>query len=106
MRQLAGNAIANGLPWDAGLAALTRVPAQTFGAGAELGTIEVGKRADLVLWDGDPLDVIHLAEQVWLGGKAQPMRSRQTKLRDRYLHVEPSRSTGALPLAYPSSSTP
>jgi len=47
MRQLAGNAVANGLPWEAALAALTRIPAETFGAGAELGTIEVGKRADL-----------------------------------------------------------
>jgi len=101
MRQLAGNAVANGLPWEAGLAALTRIPAQTFGAGAELGSIEVGKRADLVLWDGDPLDVIHLAEQVWLGGKAQPMRSRQRELRDRYLSAEPDRSAGAWPLAYP-----
>jgi len=102
MRQLAGNAVANGLPWEAGLAALTRIPADTFGAGDELGTIEVGKRADLVLWNGDPLDVIHLAEQVWLGGHAQPMRSRQTELRDRYLRVEPDRAAGTMPLAYPT----
>jgi len=101
MRQLAGNAVANGLPWEAGLAALTKIPADTFGAGAELGSIEVGKRADLVLWDGDPLDVINLAEKVWLGGHAQPMHSRQTKLRDRYLHTEADRAAGALPRAYP-----
>ncbi|MBJ7517887.1 MAG: amidohydrolase, partial [Stenotrophomonas sp.] len=36
-------------------------------------------------WEGDPLDVAHYAEQVWLGGRAMPMRSRQTELRDRYL---------------------
>jgi len=101
LRQLAGNAVANGLPWEAGLAALTRIPAESFGAGAQLGSIEVGKRADLVLWDGDPLDVIHLAEQVWLGGQAQPMRSRQSELRDRYLRAAPDRAAGALPLAYP-----
>jgi len=103
MRQLAGNAVANGLPWEAGLAALTRIPADTFGVGHELGTIEVGKRADLVLWNGDPLDVIHLADKVWLGGYAQPMLSRQTELRDRYLRAEPDRAAGALPLAYPST---
>lgn len=85
MRQLAGNAVANGLPWQDGLAGLTRVPAQVLGVGERIGTIEVGKLADLVLWEGDPLDVGHYAEQVWLGGRAMPMRSRQTELRDRYL---------------------
>lgn len=84
MRQLAGNAVANGLAWDDGLAGLTRVPAQALGVGDRLGTIEPGKLADLVLWEGDPLDVGHYAEQVWLGGRAMPMRSRQTELRDRY----------------------
>ncbi|WP_411852105.1 amidohydrolase family protein [Stenotrophomonas sp. LGBM10] len=85
MRQLAGNAVANGLPWADGLAGLTRVPAQVLGVGDRIGTIEPGKLADLVLWEGDPLDVGHYAEQVWLGGRAVPMRSRQTELRDRYL---------------------
>ena len=84
MRQLAGNAVANGLAWGDGLAGLTRVPAQALGVGDRLGTIEPGKLADLVLWEGDPLDVGHYAEQVWLGGRAMPMRSRQTELRDRY----------------------
>jgi len=84
-RQLAGNAVANGLPWAEGLAGLTRVPAQVLGVGDRIGTIEPGKLADLVLWEGDPLDVGHYAEQVWLGGRAVPMRSRQTELRDRYL---------------------
>ncbi|WMJ70462.1 amidohydrolase family protein [Stenotrophomonas sp. 24(2023)] len=85
MRQLAGNAVANGLPWADGLAGLTRVPAQVLGVGDQIGTLDVGKRADLVLWEGDPLDVAHYAEQVWLDGRAQPMRSRQSDLRDRYL---------------------
>ena len=85
MRQLAGNAVANGLPWADGLAGLTRVPAQVLGVADQIGSIEPGKRADLVLWEGDPLDVAHYAEQVWLGGRTMPMRSRQTELRDRYL---------------------
>jgi len=104
MRQRAGNAVAHGgLPWDAGLAALTRIPAETFGVGAEIGTIEVGKRADLVLWDGDPLDVAHLAEHIWLDGRAQPMGSRQAQLLRRYLRGEPDRAAGAWPLAYPAT---
>jgi imidazolonepropionase-like amidohydrolase len=98
VRQLAGNAVANGLPWDAGLAGLTTVPASALGVGGEIGnTIAVGQRADLVLWSGDPLDVANVARQVWLDGRAIPMRSRQTELRDRYLHPD----TG-LPRTYPS----
>jgi hypothetical protein len=41
--------------------------------------------ADLVLWSGDPLEVTTTAQQVWIGGNAIPMRSRQTELRDRYV---------------------
>ena len=97
IRQLAGNAVANGLPWEAALAGLTSVPAAATGVAGELGTIAIGQRADLVLWSGDPLDVANVAQQVWMDGRAIPMRSRQTELRDRYLHVE----TG-LPRAYPN----
>ena len=95
VRQLAGNAVANGLPWEAGLAGLTSVPAQAFGLSAQRGRIEVGQVADLVLWTGDPLEVNTLAEQVWFAGKPASMRSRQTELRDRYLAPQ-----GALPRAY------
>jgi hypothetical protein len=84
VRQLAGNAVAHGLPWDAALAAITRAPAEIFGQ-ADRGRIAVGQRADLVLWSGDPLEVTSAAEAVWIDGAAQPMRSRQTELRDRYL---------------------
>ena len=95
VRQLAGTAVAHGLPWEAGLAGLTSVPAQAFGLSAQRGRIEVGQVADLVLWTGDPLEVNTLAEQVWFAGKPASMRSRQTELRDRYLAPE-----GALPRAY------
>jgi hypothetical protein len=101
IRQLAGNAVANGLPWDAALAGLTSVPASALGVGNELGTITVGQRADLVLWSGDPLDVAHVAQQVWLDGRAIPMRSRQTELRDRYLRSPAPADAGGLPRAYP-----
>ena len=84
VRQGAGVAVAHGLPWDAALAALTSTPADVFGLGAAAGRITPGSPADLVLWSGDPLEVTSVAEQVWIGGKAQSMRSRQTELRDRY----------------------
>lgn len=84
-RQLAGNAVAHGLPWEAGLAAITSGPAGIFGIGEEHGRIEKGQSADLVLWSGDPLEVTTVAEQVWIAGSPMPMRSRQTELRDKYL---------------------
>lgn len=85
IRQTAGVAVANGLPWDAALAALTRVPAEIFSVGDRCGSIERDRRADLVLWSGDPLEVTTLPERVFIDGKLQPDRSRQTELRDRYL---------------------
>ena len=103
MRQLAGNAVAHGLPWDDALAGLTRVPARTFGVDGELGAIAPGLRADLVLWDGDPLDVASLASRVWFDGRAIDMRSRQTELRDRYLRAEPVHARGERPRAWPAS---
>ncbi len=103
VRQLAGNAVANGLPWEDGLAGLTRVPAEALGVGDRIGSIAPGKIADLVLWDGDPLEVSALAQQVWLGGRATPMRSRQTELRDRYLRADAPAEAGGLPRAYPAA---
>jgi hypothetical protein len=85
LRQGAGVAVAHGLPWEAALAALTRNPAQLFGVSDRNGSIERGHPADLVLWSGDPLEVTTLADAVFIQGVAQPMRSRQTELRDRYL---------------------
>ena len=95
IRQAAGNAVANGLSWEDGLASITRVPAQALGVGDKLGRIEVGMQADLALWDGDPLEVSTLAEAVWMHGTSMPLRSRQTQLRDRYLQ-----DPGTLPRAY------
>ncbi|HNS28065.1 MAG TPA: amidohydrolase family protein [Steroidobacteraceae bacterium] len=85
IRQLAGNAVAHGLPWDVALAGLTSTPADIFGVARSRGRIAVGQVADLVLWSGDPLEVTSVAEQVWTAGTPVVMRSRQTELRDRYL---------------------
>ena len=85
LRQTAGVAVAHGLPWDAGLAGLTSVPAEIFGVSDRFGTIERGRLADLVVWSGDPLDVTSLPDRVFIAGRLQPDRSRQTELRDRYL---------------------
>lgn len=84
IRQLAGNAVATGLPWTAALAAVTLNPAALYGLDNTLGSLEVGKQASFVVWDGDPLEVTSAAVQVYAAGKAVPMKSRQTELRDRY----------------------
>ncbi len=98
----AGNTVAQasvpggvGLTRGQALAAMTRVTAQIFGL-TDLGTLEVGKRADVVVWDGDPLELTSAPVSVMIDGVAQPMVSRQTLLRDRYLSLAP----GTLPLQY------
>lgn len=89
LRQAAGNAVANGLPWEAALAGLTSNPAQIFSLADGAGVLEPGNRADVVVWSGDPLEVTSVAEQVIIGGQAIPMVSRQTLLRDRYMPENP-----------------
>jgi len=98
----AGNAVAQaavpggvGLTRGQALAAITRAPAQIFGL-ADLGTLEAGKRGDVVLWDGDPLELTSAPTAVFIDGVAQPMQSRQLQLRDRYRDLAPA----ALPKAY------
>ena len=95
LRQIAGNAVANGLAYEAGLAAMTISPAVIFALGDEYGSIEEGSIADLVIWSTDPLDVTSVADQVIIDGKMVKMVSRQTLLRDRYLPVDPE-----MPRAY------
>jgi len=82
--QLAGNAVANGLPWDVAFAAVTRGPAEIFGVGSSLGRLERNYLADVVIWDGDPLQVTSAPTAVFIEGVEQPLVSRQTRLRDRY----------------------
>jgi imidazolonepropionase-like amidohydrolase len=81
--QLAGNAVANGLPWNAAFAAVTRGPAEIFGANG-LGRLERNYLADVVIWDGDPLQVTSAPTAVFIEGVEQSLTSRQTQLRDRY----------------------
>ena len=86
--QEAGNAVAHGLDWDAALRAITLTPAEIYGVDATSGSLEAGKAADVVIWPGDPLELTHYPEQVFIKGEEMPMVSRQTLLRDRYLQEE------------------
>lgn len=85
LRQAAGIAVAYGLTWADALASVTTVPAKIFGL--KRGELTVGAPADVVVWDGDPLETSTLARAVIIDGVEQPMTSRQTKLLQRYRKV-------------------
>jgi len=80
----AGAAAAFGLSKDEALKSVTLYPAQILGVGDRLGSIEVGKIADLQITDGDPLEDATHCEQVLIGGRVIPMESRQTRLFHKY----------------------
>lgn len=80
----AGFAVAYGLPYDEALKAITLNVAEMFGFGDSLGSLDVGKTANVVMANGDPLDVRTDVKQVYIQGVAVPMVTRQTKLRDEY----------------------
>ncbi|HRP35679.1 MAG TPA: amidohydrolase family protein [Gammaproteobacteria bacterium] len=84
--QGAGVAVANGLPWRTGLEAITANPARIWGL-ERVGQLQPGFDADVVIWDGDPLEVTSFPDAVYIKGRAVPMVSRQTLLRDRYLKL-------------------
>ncbi|MBN8714258.1 MAG: amidohydrolase family protein [Xanthomonadales bacterium] len=96
--QAAGNAVANGLPWLDALKALMLNPARIYGMDQDLGTLEQGKLADVVVWSADPLELSSAADQVFIAGRKIPMVSRQTMLRDRYLQEMQGKQ--ALPAGY------
>ncbi|MEK7264790.1 MAG: amidohydrolase family protein, partial [Pseudomonadota bacterium] len=94
--QVAGNAVANGLPYHAALAALTINPAKIYGVADRLGSLEIGKAADVVIWDGDPFETSTRPIAVLIDGRVTSLKNRQTMLRDRYKDL----SKGDLPIAY------
>ena len=73
-----------GLDRDEALKAITLYPAQILGAGDRVGSIEVGKSADLQITSGDPLEITTQVEQVIIAGRAISMETRQTRLFHKY----------------------
>ena len=80
----AGYAVAYGLPYDEALKSITLNPAEIFGVADKLGSLDAGKTANVVIANGDPLDVRTSVKQVYIDGIAIPMVTRQTRLRDQY----------------------
>jgi len=102
-RQYAANLVAlqkipgaTGVSWGEALAMITSRPAQAVGMGSEIGSLAPGRRADVVIWSGDPLEGASAAEQVFIDGVRQPLQTHQTRLLERYRYL-PRRD---LPEAY------
>lgn len=102
-RQYAGNLVAlrnvpgaTGVSWGEALAMITSRAAEAVGLGREIGSLLPGRRGDVVIWSGDPLEGSSAAEMVYIDGVQQPLVTHQTRLRDRYRHL-PRRD---LPEAY------
>jgi len=80
----AGFATAFGLPYDEALKAITLNAAEMWGLSDQLGSLDAGKSANVVVANGDPLDVKTDVKRVFIQGQEVPMTSRQTELRDQY----------------------
>lgn len=84
LRQAAGNAVRSGLPAEAALSAITRVPAEALGMGARYGTLAAGKVANLVVWSGDPLEIGTRVVDEVIRGRRVSLKNRQTVLFEKY----------------------
>jgi imidazolonepropionase-like amidohydrolase len=103
LAQLAGNLVgfgrlpgATGLEWGSAFATITSRPARALGLDGEIGSLRPGRRADVVIWDHDPLELSSAPVTVFIDGIPQSTTSRQTELRDRYM----TPSERDLPKAY------
>ena len=101
--QFAGNLVglsrvsgASGLSWGQALASITSIPAEILGEGAVFGSLKPGLSGDVVIWDGDPLEVSSAPVTIYVDGKLQPLVNHQSRLRQRYRHA----GEGTLPKAY------
>ena len=81
----AGYAVAWGLSRDEAMKAMTLNPAEIWGVSDQLGSLDVGKSANVVVADGDPMELRTDVKRVFIAGQEVPMESRQTRLRDQYM---------------------
>lgn len=82
--QFAGAAVAYGLSHDEALKAVTLIPAQIFGLDKELGTLEAGKTANVIVTTGDPLEVTTQVRYVFIQGQLTSLDNRHLQLYEHY----------------------
>jgi imidazolonepropionase-like amidohydrolase len=85
----AGVAVAFGLPWDAGLRAVTLGAAELLGVSDRIGSLQPGRDANVVVWSGDPFEPMTRAEVVLVRGTDVKRPSRQDELMQRYRRLPP-----------------
>ncbi|AZU04249.1 amidohydrolase [Glycocaulis alkaliphilus] len=88
--QHAGNAVANGASWEDAFRAITLTPAEIHGVGERYGALAEGYAGDVVVWDGDPLEVMSAPVAVIIDGENQSLVSRQSRLAERYAEQVPN----------------
>jgi imidazolonepropionase-like amidohydrolase len=74
-----------GLPKDVALKAITIFPAEIFGVADRIGSLEPGKIANVIVTDGDPLEIVTQVQRVFIGGEDIPMETNQTLLYKKFL---------------------
>ncbi|MFL2840512.1 MAG: amidohydrolase family protein [Pseudohongiellaceae bacterium] len=94
LAQFAGMAVAHGMSHEGAMRSITQNVAEIFDIDDVYGSLEVGKDADVVVWDGDPLEVTSNTEHVFVRGVEYELVSRRTMLRDRYLDLDDGRPFG------------
>lgn len=90
VRYEAGNAVAYGMDWNAALRAITLSPAEVFGVADQVGSLQAGKSADVVVWSGDPFEFASQPERVYVRGVQTTTPSRQDLLEQRYKTLPPN----------------
>ena len=93
VRYEAGNAVAYGMSHDAALRAVTLTPAELFGVADHVGSLQVGRDANVVVWSGDPFEFSTRVEHVFIHGKESMSPSRQDMLTKRYMTLPPRYET-------------
>lgn len=88
LKQAAGFAVSYGLPYEVALQAVTLTPAQVWGVADRMGSLEVGKVGDVVIWSGDPFEVMSSAEMVFIDGEEISYETRQKALLEKYRSLE------------------
>jgi imidazolonepropionase-like amidohydrolase len=73
-----------GLPKEVALKAVTIFPAQIFGVADKVGSLEVGKRADVIVTDGDPLEIVTHVKRLFIGGEDISLETNQTLLYEKF----------------------
>lgn len=94
IRYEAGNAVAYGMSWNDALRAITLAPAEIFGVADRVGSLQPGREANVVVWDGDPFEFATRAVAVYIRGQKQSDVSRQDELTARYRTLPPAYESG------------